>query len=286
METNWRAGLAQDSRNKNVSRIMETLQRHTPLTGQDGMSELWKIANRFEEEIFYAASDQHDYLRKISLEMLNLETRTQNALNSGALPTSSAGPNQSSVRPSESGVSQVQSRQQVVQPAQDGVLNNGMQASASGQASSFSNLSQQAPVLNVLGQSPSSLPALNGGPLANGGSVGPADSAQQMGQAGGMDQADIVWSKMQTLKEKYFDDMQDLLNMLATRSTQQMPQEQLQKLNHYKTVLERMRPYLLASKGTFPKEFKQDKVEAFEKQIVNIMETFKRKRQRHHSNPP
>ncbi|KAI5079400.1 hypothetical protein GOP47_0004879 [Adiantum capillus-veneris] len=170
MKTNWRAGLAQDSRNKIVSRIMETLQRHTPLAGQDGMSELWKIANRFEEEIFYAASDQHDYLRKISLEMLNLETRTQNALNGGALPTSSAGPNQSSVRPSESGVSQVQSRQQVVQPAQDGVLNNGMQASASGQASSFSNLSQQAPVLNVLGQSPSSLPALNGGPLANGGS--------------------------------------------------------------------------------------------------------------------
>ncbi|MCO5577028.1 hypothetical protein L7F22_030850 [Adiantum nelumboides] len=109
--------------------------------------------------------------------------------------------------------------------------------------------------------------------------VGSDDSIQQLGQAGGMDQAEIVWSKMQTLKEKYFEDMKDLFNMLATKSRQAMPQEQLHKLNHYKTVLQRMMPYLVAAKGALPKEFKQDKVEAFEKQIVSIMETFKRRRQ-------
>ncbi|MCO5591247.1 hypothetical protein L7F22_045228 [Adiantum nelumboides] len=94
-----------------------------------------------------------------------------------------------------------------------------------------------------------------------------------------MDQAEIVWSKMQTLKEKYLEDMKDLFNMLATKSRQPMPQEQLHKLNHYKTVLHRMMPYLEAAKGNLPKEFKQDKVEAFEKQIVGIMETFRRRRQ-------
>ncbi|KAJ7570704.1 hypothetical protein O6H91_01G132400 [Diphasiastrum complanatum] len=57
-----------------------------------------------------------------------------------------------------------------------------------------------------------------------------------------------------------------------------MPIEQLQKLTHYKDVLHRMIPYLSAPKGSLPKEFKQDKLEAFEKQIVGIMETFKRRK--------
>lgn len=58
-----------------------------------------------------------------------------------------------------------------------------------------------------------------------------------------------------------------------------MPAEQLQKLKHYKDVLQRMIPYLRVPKDRVPKEFNQDKVDAFEKQIVNIMETFKKRRQ-------
>eukprot|EP00249_Psilotum_nudum_P033956 c52057_g1_i1 orf=2-247(-) len=79
MERDWRAALAQDSRQKIVKRIMETLQRHMPVSGQEGMNELQKIAWRFEEKIFQAATDQHDYLRRISLKMLSLETRPPNA---------------------------------------------------------------------------------------------------------------------------------------------------------------------------------------------------------------
>lgn len=60
-----------------------------------------------------------------------------------------------------------------------------------------------------------------------------------------------------------------------------MPAEQLQKLKHYKDVLQRMIPYLRVPKDRVPKEFNQDKVDAFEKQIVNIMETFKKRRQPH-----
>jgi PAX-interacting protein 1 len=60
---------------------------------------------------------------------------------------------------------------------------------------------------------------------------------------------------------------------------QPMPAEQLQKLKHYKDVLHRMIPYLRVPQDRVPKEFNVDKVDAFEKQIVNIMETFKRRRQ-------
>lgn len=60
---------------------------------------------------------------------------------------------------------------------------------------------------------------------------------------------------------------------------QPMPAEQLQKLKHYKDVLHRMIPYLRVPENRVPKEFDVEKVDAFEKQIVNIMETFKRRRQ-------
>lgn len=58
-----------------------------------------------------------------------------------------------------------------------------------------------------------------------------------------------------------------------------MAAEQLQKLKHYKDVLHRMIPYLRVPQDRVPKEFNKEKVDAFEKQIVNIMETFKRRRQ-------
>ena len=52
---------------------METLKRHLPVSGQEGLHELGKIAIRFEEKIYIAATSQSDYLRKISLKMLTLE---------------------------------------------------------------------------------------------------------------------------------------------------------------------------------------------------------------------
>ncbi|XP_031744495.1 mediator of RNA polymerase II transcription subunit 15a isoform X3 [Cucumis sativus] len=78
METvDWRSQLQPDSRQRIVNKIMETLKRHLPVSGQEGLSELRKIAVRFEEKIFTAATSQSDYLRKISLKMLTMETKTQ-----------------------------------------------------------------------------------------------------------------------------------------------------------------------------------------------------------------
>jgi PAX-interacting protein 1 len=106
----------------------------------------------------------------------------------------------------------------------------------------------------------------------------PESSNASVDSSTGLDHREVVWPKLQVLKDKYLQDMKELYGMLTQRSTMPMPPEQLQKLKHYKDVLQRMIPYLTVPKERVPREFNLDKVEAFEKQIVNIMETFKRRR--------
>ncbi|KAF7843222.1 mediator of RNA polymerase II transcription subunit 15a-like [Senna tora] len=89
--SDWRAQLQPDSRQRIVNKIMETLKRHLPFSGPEGMSELRKIAQRFEEKIYTAATSQPDYLRKISLKMLAMETKSQNTM-SNSVPSNPGGP--------------------------------------------------------------------------------------------------------------------------------------------------------------------------------------------------
>ncbi|KAM1276361.1 hypothetical protein ACFX13_029592 [Malus domestica] len=78
METgDWRSQLQLDSRRRIVAKIMETLKRHLPFSGEEGLRELEKIAARFEEKIYVAASSQSDYLQKISMKMLTMENKPQ-----------------------------------------------------------------------------------------------------------------------------------------------------------------------------------------------------------------
>ncbi|OWM87294.1 hypothetical protein CDL15_Pgr022401 [Punica granatum] len=86
----WRKHLPQESRQRIVNKIMETLKRHLPFSGPEGLHELRKIAVRFEEKIFHAAVNQPDYLRKISLKMLTMETKSQNSV-ANSMPSGSAG---------------------------------------------------------------------------------------------------------------------------------------------------------------------------------------------------
>ncbi|PKA57940.1 Mediator of RNA polymerase II transcription subunit 15a [Apostasia shenzhenica] len=82
METpsaDWRSQLQPEARQRIVNKIMDTLRRHLPVPVPEGMNELKKIAVRFEEKIYTAAVNQSDYLRKISLKMLSMETKTQQA---------------------------------------------------------------------------------------------------------------------------------------------------------------------------------------------------------------
>ncbi|XVF74794.1 hypothetical protein PTKIN_Ptkin13bG0140200 [Pterospermum kingtungense] len=64
----WRTQLEPDSRQRIVKKIIDTLKRHLPFSGPEGLNELRKIAERFEEKIFTAASNQ----------MLTMENKSQN----------------------------------------------------------------------------------------------------------------------------------------------------------------------------------------------------------------
>ncbi|KAJ0970384.1 hypothetical protein J5N97_023261 [Dioscorea zingiberensis] len=54
----WRSQLQPESRQRIVNKIMETLQRHLPIPASEGLTELKKIAVRFEEKIHTAATSQ------------------------------------------------------------------------------------------------------------------------------------------------------------------------------------------------------------------------------------
>ncbi|CAO2820787.1 unnamed protein product [Amaranthus hypochondriacus] len=85
----WRSQLQSESRQRIVNKIMDTLKRHVPFSGEEGLQELRQIAIRFEEKIYMTALNQSDYLRKISLKMLTMESKSQNNP-TNALPINSA----------------------------------------------------------------------------------------------------------------------------------------------------------------------------------------------------
>lgn len=88
--SDWRAQLQAAARDRMVNKIRDTLNRHFQFSGHEGLQELEKIADMFEDKIYTVATSQSDYLRRISLKMLSMETRSQNLmpnpmkLNSGA----------------------------------------------------------------------------------------------------------------------------------------------------------------------------------------------------------
>ncbi|GAB4827743.1 hypothetical protein Ancab_034629 [Ancistrocladus abbreviatus] len=86
----WRNQLQPGCRERIVNKIIDTLKRHLPLAGEEGLQELRKIATRFEEKMYAAATSQSDYLRKISLKMLTMESKSQTTL-PNALPSMSTG---------------------------------------------------------------------------------------------------------------------------------------------------------------------------------------------------
>ncbi|XP_021752565.1 mediator of RNA polymerase II transcription subunit 15a-like [Chenopodium quinoa] len=86
----WRSQLLPESRQRIVNKILETLKRHLPYSGQEGLQELKQIAVRFEEKIYNAATSQSDYLRKISLKMLTMEARSHNSVPNASPSNSSS----------------------------------------------------------------------------------------------------------------------------------------------------------------------------------------------------
>ncbi|XP_072967338.1 uncharacterized protein [Typha angustifolia] len=75
----WRANLMPEARQRVINKILETLQKHFPVSNAEGLNELQKIATTFEERTFALATSQSDYLKKISLKMLSMESKAQHA---------------------------------------------------------------------------------------------------------------------------------------------------------------------------------------------------------------
>ncbi|KAL8061742.1 hypothetical protein ABFX02_02G104800 [Erythranthe guttata] len=77
--SDWKNHLQAGPRQRIVNKITETLKRHLPFSGQEGLQQLKKIAVRFEERVYTEATSQSDYLRKISLKMLTMEIKPMNS---------------------------------------------------------------------------------------------------------------------------------------------------------------------------------------------------------------
>ncbi|MCD7450032.1 hypothetical protein HAX54_003088 [Datura stramonium] len=187
----WRAQLLPDSRQRIVNKIMETLKRHLPVSGQEGVQELKKIAVRFEEKIYSAATSQQDYLRKISLKMLTMETKSQNPMTNSIQPNPASGgqnapgPGSHSMQsqvnsqaqqlPVPIAANQTQTRQPLLQQnIQNNMASTGLQNSASLTPSlpPVSNLTQGT-MPNVVGQN-SNLQTMQNMPNVGQNSVGNA----------------------------------------------------------------------------------------------------------------
>ncbi|KAH7662791.1 Kix domain of CBP (creb binding protein) [Dioscorea alata] len=81
----WRSQLHQEARQRIVNKIKETLAKHLPISVPEGSAELEKIAVRFEDRIYISATSQSDYLRKISLKMISMETKTPASISPSSL---------------------------------------------------------------------------------------------------------------------------------------------------------------------------------------------------------
>ncbi|XP_030465522.1 mediator of RNA polymerase II transcription subunit 15a-like isoform X2 [Syzygium oleosum] len=74
----WRQSLTPESRKRVVSSIVENLMKFVPCRGQEGLPELQSMAMQLEERLYAVASSQQDYIRRISLKMLQIERCQQN----------------------------------------------------------------------------------------------------------------------------------------------------------------------------------------------------------------
>jgi len=86
-----------------------------------------------------------------------------------------------------------------------------------------------------------------------------------------------VYQRLQNMKEMYYPEIKELFTKLSIKYQQPMAPDQFEKLKHYKTTLQRVMAYLKVQKSSIPPGFKEDKVDAFERQIQAILDSFKKR---------
>ncbi|KAI9110222.1 hypothetical protein K1719_018664 [Acacia pycnantha] len=143
----WRTQLQPGERLRIVNKIMDTLKRHLPVSGQEGLHELRKIAQRFEEKVYAAATSQSDYLRKIALKMLTMENKTQNTM-VNAMQSNAGGPSNKLID------SAIPMQSQVHNPGQSHAIPVPNQSQSRQQLLSQNIQNNMAPPVSNIGQTP------------------------------------------------------------------------------------------------------------------------------------
>lgn len=106
----WRRILTLESRRRVVGSIMENLMKFLPRRGQEGLPEVQNLAMHLEERLFAAASSKEDYIKRISLKMLQIERCQQNKGANSLLANNTSG---ASNKPSDPGTwPQIQNQSQ------------------------------------------------------------------------------------------------------------------------------------------------------------------------------
>ncbi|XP_076891759.1 mediator of RNA polymerase II transcription subunit 15a-like [Bidens hawaiensis] len=79
----WRS---QMQRQRIMNKILDIFKKHLPFSGYARQLVLKNIAERVEEEIYTAATNQSEYSRKMCFNMLTIETRLQNPMSGPSIP--------------------------------------------------------------------------------------------------------------------------------------------------------------------------------------------------------
>ncbi|KAK9122613.1 hypothetical protein Sjap_012215 [Stephania japonica] len=252
----WRNQLQQDSRSRIVNKIMETLKKHLPITGPEGLVELQKIAIRFEEKIYSAATSQSDYLRKISLKMLTMETKSQSNNGPNALQPSAAIGNQN---PSDSGSLGMQAQ----------VLNQGQQIPLPNQSQPRQQMLPQNPITSAGIQSSgglaSSLPSVNGlSQTSVSNAVGQSSGLQNIS---GIPQNSVGNSVGQGVPSNIFNSTQRPMpgrqhpQQVATQQNQQQPSTASQYVYHQQQLQQQMLKQKLQQQGNMSQSVMQSHIQ-------------------------
>ncbi|KAH6796151.1 hypothetical protein C2S51_037137, partial [Perilla frutescens var. frutescens] len=274
----WKTQLPQESRERILIKIVETLKRHVPFSGEEGLQELKKIAQRFEETTYNSATSQSDYLRKISLKMLTMETQShnpqdpasqsmqsqlqqqflslniQNNIPSTGVPDAVGNSMGQGATPNMHANSQIQQLQVVSQDSLQQPLNpqqylhmQQMQQQLTRQRYIMHHHQQQQ-----------------------------QQQRQQTGNASGGDWEEEVYQKIKSMHEMYYPKLNEMYQRVAAKLQrfealpQQPKNEQLEKLRFLMRLLEHLIMFLRTNKNDIQPNHKE-KIVGVEKQIVNIL---------------
>nr|XP_029119838.1 mediator of RNA polymerase II transcription subunit 15a isoform X2 [Elaeis guineensis] len=122
--TDWRSLVNTESRQRVIAKIMNSLKKHLPPGASEGLNDLQRIAVRFEEKVYAAATSQYDYLRRISSKLLSMEMRAQNGVGINFSPSVLATGNQNLAHPESSPIASLGIQSQVSSERQSLVMSH------------------------------------------------------------------------------------------------------------------------------------------------------------------